>query len=161
MWKYLYEKHLDMGYLSSTFDENFINNLTRCLLERPSRVDYLVKRWRGATLPHKKRLYLAILCGVPIQECLDWGVKYDNFEYDDIHDRDLSDFEFPYLDSKGEAEFMSWEGYNIWLQQQKDKEGDFSEEKYKDLGPLNEFERVSYDRARTWGDWNKESFVAD
>lgn len=160
MWKYRYERDIDMAYLASMFDEAYQDGLMRCLAQRPSRVDYLVKRWPGATHQHRERLFYAILCGAPIRECLEWGVKYDEFEYDAVNDRDLSEYNFPYLDAKGEADFMSWEEYDVWLKAQKEKEGDFVEA----LAPLivfNEHDMIVYSRVLTWGDWNKEGYVAD
>jgi hypothetical protein len=162
MWKYVYEMQIDMSYLGGMFTGSSRDVLRQYIfLKRPSRVDYLVQRWKGASFEHKERLYFAILCGVPLKECMEWGVKHCGFEYDEVSDRNLSDYRFPYLDAKGETEFMSWDDYAIWLKVQKEKEGDAPEELLPPDYPFNEYHMSAYKRALTWGDWNKEGYVAD
>jgi fermentation-respiration switch protein FrsA (DUF1100 family) len=86
----------------------------------PSRVDYFVKRWRATPAESERRiLYRAILEGVPISECIKWGIDHDDFG-----DWDLSEMGYYYLNSDGSYTPMSWEDYDQWLAKQKEIEVD-------------------------------------
>ena len=100
-------------------EENF-EFLRRCFIEKPSRVDFFVKMWRGgATRRERQILYIAILEGVPISECIQWGIDHSQFG-----DWDLSEMDYYYLNEDGSYTPMSWEDYDQWLAKQKEIEGD-------------------------------------
>jgi hypothetical protein len=88
--------------------------------EKPTRVDFFVQKWReNPTEKEKERLYLAILAGAPVSECIQWAIDHADFG-----DWDLSEMSYYYLNEDGGYTPMSWEDYDQWLAKQKEIEGD-------------------------------------
>lgn len=105
------------------FCEEDFEMLGQYFKEKPSRVDFFVQMWRAApTRREKNILYLAVIAGVPIRECIQWGIDHDNFG-----DWDLSEMGYYYLNDGGSYSAMSWDDYDQWLTKQKEIEGDNSE----------------------------------
>lgn len=94
--------------------------LGQCFKEKPSRVDFFVQKWRAEPTKREQGiLYLAIIAGAPIGECIKWGVDHDDFG-----DWDLSEMGYYYLNEDGSYTPMSWEDYDQWFTKQKEIEGD-------------------------------------
>jgi hypothetical protein len=111
-----FEQHLKLNM----FCEEDFEILGKYFKEKPSRVDFFVQKWRaGPTKREQGILYLAIIAGAPISECIKWGIDHDDFG-----DWDLSEMGYYYLNEDGSYTPMSWEDYDQWLAKQKEIEGD-------------------------------------